>query len=112
MTDDDNQWTADFLAEIAQVFETNAVDLANDEVRCSFIVKPGMSSWKQTEPVTARVQFGSPARWGANQNVTPAEAAWTSFHDMVTEALDTALSTSNKKQGVTFENWHPTERWT
>lgn len=108
---EDEEWTSDFIAEVTEVLHTEDVRLVGDELVCSFVVREEMSAWTQPEPVTVRVHFGSPAAWGADEKVTPGEAAWTSFHDMVTETLDmAALGSPSRRWPVVVENWHPHQR--
>ena len=104
-------WTRDFVAEASEALGSDDVGVEGDELVCRFVVQRGMSSWKQSEPVTVRVSLGAPSEWGADENVTPGEAAWTLLYEMVSETLDKAAVGGPSRWPVSVENWHPTERW-
>ena len=93
-------WTRDFVAEASEALGSDDVGVEGDELVCRFVVQRGMSSWKQSEPVTVRVSL-----------VTPGEAAWTLLYEMVSETLDKAAVGGPSRWPVSVENWHPTERW-
>lgn len=80
-------WTRDFVAEASEALGSDDVGVEGDELVCRFVVQRGMSSWKQSEPVTVRVSLGAPSEWGADENVTPGELSRFSGANLTIEEI-------------------------